>query len=130
MVTHANNATLMAAVAVAIGSLGTWGTVIGIDVSGLNGDGKITLTLAACAGLAALAPAFSQRAALRFAATMAGLVAAATGWRFIFTTANEPFISTGWGIWLVALGGTALTATPWIGARAQHADSDSASGLE
>jgi hypothetical protein len=97
-----------------VGSLGPWGTVLGISVAGTDGDGIFTLILALLAAGTIFMTASAGGTRPKFRAqwlTVAfGALATLIGVIDFADLSSTEMVSPGWGIWLVLLAGIALTA--------------------
>lgn len=100
---------LVAGLVAIAGSFGPWSTITGAKVSGMEGDGSITLGIAIFAGLLVLVVGMSSRRP-RFGAHWFALIAAALVPAIaIIDMADIGSSASGWGIWAVAVGGIVLT---------------------
>ncbi|MDI9978810.1 hypothetical protein [Rhodococcus sp. IEGM 1307] len=118
----------VACLAIVVGSLGPWATSLSFGVAGTEGDGVISLVLAAVAAAALFA--IHARGGLtkfgdRWLAPVAGVLVLGIGViDAIEVNGNEvEFMNTmvstgiGWGLWVVILAGAALSASSWVVAR-------------
>ncbi|EID81749.1 MULTISPECIES: hypothetical protein [Rhodococcus] len=119
---------LVACLAIVVGSLGPWATSLSYGVAGTEGDGVITLVLAAVAA-AALFAIYARGGFTKFGdrwiAPVAGVVILVIGVvDAVDVNGNEvEFMNTmvstgvGWGLWVVLLSAAALSASSWVVAR-------------
>ncbi|MDI9980022.1 hypothetical protein [Rhodococcus sp. IEGM 1307] len=119
---------LVACLAIVVGSLGPWVTSFGFGVAGTEGDGKVTLMLAAV-GAAALFAIYARGGFTKFGdrwiAPVVGVVVLVIGIvDAMDVNGNEvEFMNTmvstgvGWGLWVVLLSAAALSASSWVVAR-------------
>lgn len=107
---------LVAGVAVAIGSIGPWGTTFIGDASGTDSDGVITLILAVVAAVLVMTRSPESRWLLL--ATVLGILCAFTGIADIIEISASHqqvfspdlrLVSTGWGIWLMTIAAGVFT---------------------
>lgn len=115
------NASMVLSALVVIGSLGPWASVLGLSVSGIDGDGVLTLGLGIIAAAGTLVvrsdpqrPRF-QAHRIAVAASTLALLIAAYDTIDVSTTSGELAGETirayaGWGLWLTLLAALALTA--------------------
>jgi len=108
---------LVAAGAILIGSLGPWTTFAFGSVSGMQGDGRITVVLALIAGCLLL---------MRWGLTAAVVVAAISAIVSVYdvinvsTSTQEIFgrevhlVDVGWGLWVAALGSVVLLVSSYL----------------
>lgn len=119
---------LVACLAIVVGSLGPWATSLSFGVAGTEGDGVITLVLAA--GAAAALFAIHARGGItkfgdRWLAPVAGVGVLGIGIvDAMEVNGNEvEFMNTmvstgiGWGLWVVLLSAAALSVSSWVVAR-------------
>jgi hypothetical protein len=119
---------LVACLAIVVGSLGPWATSLSVGVAGTEGDGTVTLVLAAV-GAAALFAIYARGGFTKFGdrwiAPAAGVVILVIGIvDAMDVNGNEvEFMNTmvstgiGWGLWVVLLAAAALSASSWMVAR-------------
>ena len=110
---------LVSALVVIVGSFMTWVTVsqgsLSISAGGMDegGDGVITLVVAIAAGAAAV---FLKGRARMISVVVGGAVVLLVAIIDIFDILGEDLVdaSVGIGLWLVLLGGAALTAAAFV----------------
>ncbi|MGW5151314.1 hypothetical protein [Rhodococcus koreensis] len=119
---------LVACLAIVVGSLGPWATTLSFGVAGTEGDGKVTLVLAAV-GAVALFAIYARGGFTKFGdrwiAPAAGVGVLVTGIiDAMEVNGNEvEFMNTmvstgiGWGLWVVLLSAAALSASSLMVAR-------------
>lgn len=114
------NASLVLSTLVVIGSLGPWARVFGLSLSGIDGDGILTLVLAVVAAAATLAVRSNPQAPrfrahrIAVAASILALLIAAYDTIDVATTSGQLAGETiraypGWGLWLTLLAALTLT---------------------
>jgi len=103
----------VAAGLILIGSLGPWGTVLGLSVAGTEGDGVITLIFGVAAAimvyLTVSAGASKPKFRAQWVTVALGALTTVIAIFDIFDISSNEAVSPGWGIWLVLLAGGALT---------------------
>ncbi len=110
---RARTALLLAGAAgAAAGSAGPWVTLLGAGVSGLEGDGLITLVLAL------VAVGTTLRGLSRLLPAACGLGIAAVAALDLRDIGDLPIAEPGWGIWLTVAGGVVLLLAGGAGALA------------
>jgi Protein of unknown function (DUF2510) len=115
---------LAASVAVGIGSVGPWATNALVTAGGLDGDGWITLVMAAISAVALYQAYTSNPFQINLAPVIAGLVAAGLGIydavqiedagdTRLFGEAVD-VANVGWGLYLVIAGGIGMAVLGWM----------------
>lgn len=106
---------LLAAVVVAIGSVTTWVDAGFASVNGLDGDGVITIVLAAVVALFALIRLAGRiPTAAAVVALLCGLLTALIGFIDVADVQDGGF-DPAYGLWLVVIGGIAVTLVSLVG---------------
>lgn len=122
-----NGALILCALLV-IGSLGPWARIFGLSVSGIDGDGILTLGLAVIATAATLVVRSSPQAPrfrahwIAAAASALALLVAVYDTLDVSTTSGEIAGETvrayvGWGLWMTLLAALTLTIATVLVAR-------------